>query len=268
MSKIFIGRSDQQLGQFTEEEVFAGLRSGRFSFADLWWKEGMEKWEPLSVFPNVEAPRLAPPLVANETLDGAFPWENESLGIFERFWQTCVGVLFNPWKTFEKMSVSGGYGKPLLYGVICLGFVAIAATILVGVMLFFQPPEDNEVPLWFIPCFGAIIAVYGMVGFFFRTVILHLFLMLFGVACRSFEATFHAVTYSNAPVFVLRCVPCLNIFVALWGIVVEIIALKEAHRTDYWRVICACLLPLFLCIGLVVTFYGAIALAAITTHQS
>lgn len=42
-----VGRSGQQLGQFTEEEMRQGLVSGRFLASDLAWREGMPQWKPL-----------------------------------------------------------------------------------------------------------------------------------------------------------------------------------------------------------------------------
>ena len=47
---LTILRGEQQLGQFSEEEVREGLSSGRFLSTDLWWKAGMENWEPITVF--------------------------------------------------------------------------------------------------------------------------------------------------------------------------------------------------------------------------
>jgi len=52
---ITIQRGERQLGPFTEEEVRSGLRSGMFAPSDLWWRAGMEAWEPLSAFPASSA---------------------------------------------------------------------------------------------------------------------------------------------------------------------------------------------------------------------
>jgi hypothetical protein len=42
-----IARDGQQLGQFSEEELNAGLFDGRYLTTDLAWREGMAEWRPL-----------------------------------------------------------------------------------------------------------------------------------------------------------------------------------------------------------------------------
>jgi hypothetical protein len=43
-----LGRDGSQLGDFPEEEIRDGLRSGRFLPTDLAWSAGMSDWKPLS----------------------------------------------------------------------------------------------------------------------------------------------------------------------------------------------------------------------------
>jgi hypothetical protein len=50
MATIHVNRSGNNLGTFSEEDVRAGLRSGRFLPTDLGWREGMPQWQPLSTF--------------------------------------------------------------------------------------------------------------------------------------------------------------------------------------------------------------------------
>ena len=258
MDKITISRGTQQLGQFTDEEALAGLRSGQFSLADLWWKAGMEKWEPLSAFPNAETPDFAPPPLGAGTPDSIaeIPWENERLGFFERFWQTNVNILTDPWKAFAQMPVSGGYGKPSLFVFIAI-VLGSFVQVIEPIILRFIPSEAHGYLTWYftssfpeliidIPCAIAL----GVISTLVFAGVTHLCLMLFGAAHRDFEATFRACVYSWAPFYILVFVPCFGMLITLtWGVVVEIVALKKAHRADYWRVICASLLPLLLCCG-------------------
>jgi len=53
MRTIFISRDRQQLGEFLEDEVVAGLTSGRFLPTDLAWHEKMDTWKPLSTIHNL-----------------------------------------------------------------------------------------------------------------------------------------------------------------------------------------------------------------------
>ena len=48
MATFHINRSGTSLGTFSEEDVRAGLRSGRFLGTDLGWRDGMPAWQPLA----------------------------------------------------------------------------------------------------------------------------------------------------------------------------------------------------------------------------
>jgi hypothetical protein len=55
MAMIHVNRSGTSLGTFSEEDVRAGLRAGRFAPTDLGWREGMPQWQPLSQFAEFAA---------------------------------------------------------------------------------------------------------------------------------------------------------------------------------------------------------------------
>src|SRR6266704_752700 len=80
MATIHVNRGGTSLGTFSEEDVRAGLRSGRFAGTDLGWREGMTSWQPLSQFPEFAAhipsgaptpPPSAPPPPAASTITPA-----------------------------------------------------------------------------------------------------------------------------------------------------------------------------------------------------
>jgi hypothetical protein len=79
MAMISIARDGNSFGNFSEEAVREGLRSGRFLLTDLGWREGMPAWQPLSQFAEfVEVQPSGPPpptpVVARTTaLSGAAP---------------------------------------------------------------------------------------------------------------------------------------------------------------------------------------------------
>ena len=56
MGMIYINRNRQSLGQFDEQDVADGLKSGKFLPDDLAWQEPMAEWKPLSEFINLPAP--------------------------------------------------------------------------------------------------------------------------------------------------------------------------------------------------------------------
>src|SRR5881398_6564 len=101
MAIIHVNRSGTSLGTFSEDDVRAGLRSGRFVGTDLGWREGMAQWQPLSQFaefssdipaagaatsPPTPPPTgaMAPnaPIVAAAPIAsvprGGLPWDNRS----------------------------------------------------------------------------------------------------------------------------------------------------------------------------------------------
>lgn len=59
--KIHVARGNQQLGQFSAEEVNAHLASGHFRPDDLAWWEGAPGWVRLDTAPGVTLPQGGPP---------------------------------------------------------------------------------------------------------------------------------------------------------------------------------------------------------------
>ncbi|MEX1117419.1 MAG: GYF domain-containing protein, partial [Terrimicrobiaceae bacterium] len=208
MTIIFISRNREQLGQFSEEEVRAGLQSGKFFATDLAWKEGLAEWKPLATFD------LGAGIVANGTEgaltvppDGTWPlWEEAaSVGWFKAWWETTSGVLFSPIQSFSQMKTTGGYGKPLLYAALCAALGGVMMGLTQGVLTMVTSAAggaDAVAPgasLCALPLVvGTTVAssaIFAVIGVFLWGGILHLCLMLFGGANQGFEATGRAVSY-------------------------------------------------------------------------
>jgi hypothetical protein len=75
MAMITIGRDGNTLGNFSEEAVREGLRSGQFLLTDLGWREGMTAWQPLSQFAEFAGSQSsgAPPPTPAVISTTAFP---------------------------------------------------------------------------------------------------------------------------------------------------------------------------------------------------
>lgn len=291
MPSIFIARQQEQLGQFSEAEIAEGLKNGRFLPTDLAWKEGMAEWQPLSTFGLGEihaAPTLPVPIsIPHPGVGGVFspapvapglPWEDPSAaGWFGPWWETTAGALFAPSRTFSSMKVEGGYGRPLLYLILCsflTGLVwGIFQSIVQVVMVSAAGTSGEAAVLSFstllcaVPVaigFGLVMAVIGaFISAFVGGAIIHVCLLLFGAAERGYEGTVRAVCYSSGAINALQVIPILGTLVAIiWGPIVYVIALKEAHQSEYWRVICACLIPFLLCLGcfvaIAISFAGSL----------
>src|ERR1700754_2636049 len=115
MAMINVNRGAESLGVFSEEDVRAGLRTGRFAPTDLGWREGMTSWQTLAQFPEfaeaigAAAPGagatvapggevLAPAVIARSGL----PWENrQQLGLVKAFTDTMIMVLTKPVEAFQ-----------------------------------------------------------------------------------------------------------------------------------------------------------------------
>ena len=194
-------------------------------------------------------------------------WENrEQLGFFTAIWETMKGVLINPTRTFAEMRTEGGIGKPILYAIILGSIGGIMGIIWQGLIstLSFMATQEiakyaaNVVYLVLMAVFMPLIVTIGL---FISSGIAHVCLMIVGGANKGFEATFRVFAYTNGSIAPFQIVPfCGGIVAGIWGLVCNIIGLKEAHETTTGKAILAILLPTIFaifCCG------GAILLAVI-----
>jgi hypothetical protein len=274
MSKIHLNRAQQNLGEFTPEEVVEGLRSGRFLPSDLAWREGMETWQPLSTFsfpaesvpplpteahtPIAESPATATAAPQPAQLPQIAPsWERTEGSFFTRILETVQEVLLSPKTTFARMPVTGGFQKPLTYFVL---MTWICATISCVYSLVFSLLEVNtpgrhhhevEVQATMTIVFLVVGPVFMALGSFLSAGIWHLCLMLTGGKSKPFEATYRVVCYASGSTSVLLLLPCCGAVIEFfWKLYVLIVGLKETHQTTTGRVVLAVLLPMILCCGL------------------
>jgi len=273
MSKIFIGRGGDQLGEFTEEEVKAKLSSGEFLSTDLWWREGMEEWLPLSLFSVrsfVPEPQSgdAQSLYSTEPVPSGMAWENSALGWWQRWWETTSGCLFTPVKTFREMRPDAGFGGPLGYYMLT-GMVVVVLSfgmqilMTLGMSAMGASEAGGLGSGMELLCMIPVVVVIGIIAYvvnaFVGGGILHLLLMVFGAADRGYQATVRAFCYTSGATMPLGVVPCIGVFVStIWWFVAATISLKEVHQTEYWKVICAMILGVVLCCGSIFAIFFAV----------
>jgi hypothetical protein len=283
MANIHIARSETKLGDFPEEEVREGLRTGRFAPTDLGWREGMTGWLPLAQFPEFAAPD-SPPLTPDAMprsdttaiVAAGLPWDRRSeLGIFSAFFETLKLVLLNPTAAFAAMKPEGGLGEPLIYGLIG-GSIGCLFYFLFSIFLSSFGIMNSHNALGGVMGLGAgsifvLVVVPIAVGFglFVGSAIIHLCLTLVGGARRSFETTFRVVCFSAGSTYPLMIVPiCGGVIAGVWCLVVECIGLAGAHQTTIGRAALAIFLPLIVCCGggfVLAIMFGA--LGALTGHH-
>jgi hypothetical protein len=282
---IHISRGASTLGVFSEEEVRDGLRSGRFVPGDLGWREGMTNWQPLSQFAEFSdigaaaaapPPPSPPPVTSTITPAPAaagpeasaprsgLPWDaRQTKGFFNAFIETLQMVLSQPTEAFTIMRREGGLGEPLLYAMIGGTFGAVFSFLYRFAFrsLIFFPGRHTpfeHLMSGFGSIAGLILAPLGvLIGVFIVAAILHVCLMIVGGANQTFETTFRVVCFTIGSVNPLLVIPiCGGLIVFVWGIVLYIIGLAQAHETDTGRTALAVFLPLIVCcgVGFVVAF--------------
>jgi hypothetical protein len=186
------------------------------------------------------------------------PWEDsERLGAFEAFKQTVAGVLLKPTEFFSRVPPSGGYAKPLLFGIMASSAGIMMAQL--WSLLFYKSGEGGAVFTVLMIVLSPVIAVIGLgVG----AAVAHLCLFIVGGANESFEATFRANCYAAAPQL-WNAVPLAGgVISAVWSLVAVVIGLREIHGTDTGKAILAVLLPVIVCCGLILVGVWFLGMAA------
>jgi hypothetical protein len=270
MANIHIARNHESLGTFSEEAIREGISTGRFTGADLCWREGMPAWKPLGEMApqwgmELPAPALAPDVDLSKAPlgDGSGPsWEDrENIGFFPAIAGTLRAVLFHPAQTFASLKQTGGFASPLLYFV-------LLSSVMFAVFALYQMAGSAVNPAVLGPQFEHVpktaitVALIGsilisparyVVTAFLSSGITHLCLKLLGGANRPFETTFRVICYAQASAAVLNILPVFGSLIGMiWGACCIIIGLREAHGTGGWKATLALVLPGLLCCGLLV----------------
>jgi hypothetical protein len=266
MAMIHINRNRENLGKFNDQEVADGLKSGRFLPTDLAWREPMPTWQPLSTFTDlpepsseesVQIPVHGLPSESTENIEPA--WERASGLSLGAAIETVRQVFSNPKSTFQNLPPTGGLGRPLF-------FYTLVGWISGGTAIFYQITAASINPEMFLGeaakglTQGTIVAagiavvlflpLFLIAGAFIWAAMVHLFLMITGASRHGFEATFRALAYSSGATSMLQLVPlCGGYLYPVAHLVYGVIALREVHRTDLWRVVLSMVLILLLCCG-------------------
>lgn len=266
---IHINRDRKTLGKFNEQEVADGLKSGKFLPTDLAWRDPMPTWEPLSTFTDL--PDASEACSVDAGIDATA--ENESAERVEPAWERAEGqapvtqvvatvkqVLSSPSSTFAQLPAEGGFTKPLFFYVLTAwtsGGAALAyqfmAALINPSMVFGEVAHEISTPmmvgifvglLFFLPVI-LILGLYVSAGLF------HLALLMTRGANKPFEATLRALAYAQGSASVLQFVPlCGGYIYPALSIVYSVIALREVHRVELWRVVLAAVLLFLLFCGL------------------
>ena len=264
---IHVARDGAKLGEFTLEQIQAGLASGQFRATDLAWQSGMAEWRPLSEFvgaTSAPAPAAAPLSVtaAPAVAASGLPWEHrQQLGLVKAWFDTVSLLITRPSEAFTMMRPEGGMTDPLLFGLIggCAG--SVVSILFQGLMSSIPGFAGNdEVFRHFGVSHLAFLIIYAVLspllvafGIFLGSAVLHLCLMLVGGANRSFETTFRVVCFTGGAANLFSMIPVCGGFIALvYSIVLYCIGLSRAHPTTTGKALLAIFLPMIVCCGVCV----------------
>lgn len=275
MPTIHVARDGAKLGEFTLEQIQAGLATGQFRPTDLGWQTGMADWRPLGQFvPASAATAALTPVAATSAPPGAgLPWERRNeLGFVKAWFETVSILITKPSEAFTIMRPEGGITDPLLFGLIggCLG--SIVSLLFQGVLQSI-PGLNSTNPFadylgigsWTMILINAVVMpVIIILGLFVGSAVLHLCLMLVGGANRSFETTFRVACYTTGSANLFSMIPgCGGLIATVYYIIMECIGLSRAHQTTTGKALMAIFLPLLVCciicliLGIVLGGFGA-----------
>jgi predicted Zn finger-like uncharacterized protein len=181
----------------------------------------------------------------------ATPWERRlELGMWKGIKQTIKSVLFSPKNMFSAMPVKGGWREPLAFGLLVGSISSMFAffwEFLIANSGLLKPFVGDSTslssPIIFL-IFIFLSPLLVSISIFISSLIIHLLLLLVGAGNNRFEATFRVMAYSQATK-VWSIIPFIGSPIGwIWRSVVQIIGIKEAHETSYFRIIVAFSIPI------------------------
>lgn len=214
----------------------------------------------MSEMPPMTPSATPPPLAA------ALPWEEPSAG-FGSIIPTVVQFVTSPFQAFGRMSLTIDLVRPIAYFVlIALVNVAIGQ---VWRYLFwsaetsgleFIPKEVLAQAPWLQAVIGrpnllvvvvlmVIAPLVNLIGLFIWSGVVHLFLLMVGGAGSDFAATLRVVCYSQTSGLAVVVPFVGGVIQLMWGLVLQIMGLSQAHRTGGGRAAFAVIGPVVLCCG-------------------
>ncbi len=199
------------------------------------------------------------------------PWERRGqLGPVTAFFETLRESLFRPVAFFRAMEPAGNLGAALLYAIVA-GWASFLFGALWEMLLPFHWPtafggltarssSAAEIALGIAVCLVAV-PLFVPVGVFVVSLVYHGLLVLFGGARRGLEGTVRTVAYASGAQL-LNVVPiCGVLLILVWGVVVQVIGLREVHGIQTGKAVAVVLLPYLLCVILVVGLVAVLLVA-------
>jgi len=193
--------------------------------------------------------------IKEDPLEGT--WESTFRGdYFSIIKKTVTMVLTNPTKYFRNMPKETNLVKAIGYGVLfsylgsligqVISFLINLIPMSVPIFLKSEESFNGSAFLFRFLISITIMPMATFMGLLIAVSITHFMLFLLKGNKYSIATTIKVFCYTQS-VQIFCVVPILGAFVSvIWGLVTEIIGLKEAHETSYQKSIAAVILPIFL----------------------
>ncbi len=174
------------------------------------------------------------------------------LGVWPSIFATLKAVLFSPETFFHSLGIRLGVREPFAFGLL-MGSASTMFSlfwkflVLSGGLMAVDLPLFGHSTAWFVfLILLVLVPVFVTVSMFMFASALHLMLLLVRGGSSGFEASFRVIAYSQrAQIWTM--IPFLGMWVGvIWQFIVQVIGLREIHRTSYLRVIAAFLIPVIL----------------------
>lgn len=264
---IHVARDGAKLGEFSLEQIQAGLTTGQFRPTDLGWQSGMTDWQPLSELASASASTAAPVVAAPAVPATGLPWENyQQIGLVKAWFDTVSLLITKPGQAFSMMRPEGGMMNPLAFALIggCIGSILslVFQALLSSIPGFGGDSNDlfraiGVGPAVFFIVAAVVSPVLLTIVLFLGSGVLHLCLMMVGAANRSFETTFRVACFSCGAANLFSIIPmCGGYVAAIYQIVLNILGLSHAHPTTTGKAVLAVFLPTIICCAALILFVG------------
>lgn len=188
---------------------------------------------------------------------GGLDWEDPDRPFLASLFEAWRTSLFEPTRFFRQVSWEGGFGRPLLYYLVAVVVAALFNSVwqalwlgafgrrVIGLLWGMAGMHGwrwsgNGVLLRFF-----LSPFYGLVGLGIAAAVFHVFVLILVRDRRGLGATARVVCYSMGPA-VLSVVPVLGPLAAylVWIPILQVVGLREAHRTSTGRAVAVWLGPL------------------------
>jgi hypothetical protein len=188
------------------------------------------------------------------------------------FFDVLRSVVLQPARFFTGLPRSGVLLNPLLFALICIEISAILSAVLVlaGVQENpgFNPNPQNALPSVFTP--GSALAsiilapIGGTIGLFVVAAIQQLLVRLVvGANNSGFGATFRVASYTQVTSLV-NWIPIVGPFLALYGLYLSIVGIREMHNTTTGKAALVILIPFAIVLLLALVVLAAVGIAFFT----